>query len=557
LRQSDSLLTPEPVAVWTQSADSRPVIDAVLRLYGAANAGERRGAPAAIVSLERLATLSEATRAVLVESGPLFLFPEREGALARDTAFALRTVTGMALNTSESRQAREYRFEPHADIAPFVGMTLLEDAPRIVSSVERPVSPAVPLVSAEPGCVFLSTVARGHPVFLSFVTLAHDRAGPLKKEFRAGRFMGSLPLMHFVRRALGDAAWRTPELRACFMIDDPNLRLRRYGRLDLRELEAAALEYDFHVSIAMIPLDYRKTRPGAADLFRKHPDRLSLVMHGVDHLKREFEANVPEPAAESKLALGIARMEAHRRLTGIDHAHAMTFPHGVCGPTWLSAMRNVGLDAAIASRAHPFRDEAHIADPLYECRPAETSFRGFPVVNRFKAEEAKEGLLFQSWLGKPLIVYTHHEFFREGVTPLVEIAKFLDARVNPRWESPAQILRSNYQVRERAGQVAVSIFSNRVVLPAQLSERLVSLLKPGEDFQPDERASANSSEITLAHVPGIGLLASLGDMAPGDLDVRMGPARNAAEPSSLRPALRSRLRRLATEMRDQALGLIG
>lgn len=556
MRQSDSPLTPESVAVWTQGVGSHPTIDAVLRLHGATDAGERQDACAAIVSLERLATLPEAAGAGLVNSGPVFLFPERDIVAARDFANALRTL-GIALEISEPRRTQEYRFEARADVAPFAGMTLREDAPRTVCAIERPVAPAIPLVSADVGCVCLRVVTGGHPVFLSFVSLVRDRARLLKEEFHAGRFMGLLPLMLFVRSALGDAAWQTPEPRACFMIDDPNLRLRRYGRLDLRELEAAAREHDFHASIAMIPLDYRKTRPQAADLFRKHPDRLSLVMHGVDHLKREFEANVPESAAEAKLAAGIARMAAHRHATGIDHAHAMTFPHGVCSPTWLSAMRNVGLDAAIASHAHPFRNEAQIEDPLYECFPAETSFRGFPVVNRFKAEEAKEDLLFQSWLGKPLIVYTHHEFFRDGMDRLSEIAQFLDARVNPRWESPARILRSNYQIREEAGQVAVRVFSNRVALPAQLAEGLGSLLKPGEDFQPDERASVNGSEIALAHVPSSGLLASLGDVGAGDLDVRFGPARQPAEPSTLRPALRSRLRRLATELRDQAFGVIG
>ena len=77
----------------------------------------------------------------------------------------------------------------------------------------------------------------------------------------------------------------------------------------------------------------------------------------------------------------------------------MTFPHGGCNSTWLDAMRSTGFHAAFAARALAFKPEADIHDPLYEMYPAEMTFHGFPIVNRFGAERPKEALLFRHGSG--------------------------------------------------------------------------------------------------------------------------------------------------------------
>ena len=130
--------------------------------------------------------------------------------------------------------------------------------------------------------------------------------------------------------------WDRETNRATFMVDDPNLRRSRYGYMDLSRLVAESKRHNFHTSIAMIPLDYKKTRKAAADIMLRNPDRLSLVMHGVDHLHGEFAAPVRPQVAETMLLQGLARMDLHERRTGLRHARAMTFPHGLCNKIWMA-----------------------------------------------------------------------------------------------------------------------------------------------------------------------------------------------------------------------------
>lgn len=51
----------------------------------------------------------------------------------------------------------------------------------------------------------------------------------LLEYFQPGRFLRLLPLLNFLRELTEDIAWTVPPLRACIMLDDPNLHRRSYG----------------------------------------------------------------------------------------------------------------------------------------------------------------------------------------------------------------------------------------------------------------------------------------------------------------------------------------
>jgi hypothetical protein len=312
--------------------------------------------------------------------------------------------------------------------------------------------------------------------------------------------------------------------------------------MDLRAVVRAGEAHGFHTAIAMIPIDYASTRRRVAELVRRHADRLSLVPHGVDHRTREFKADVTPAQARERLLQGVARMEEHRRRSGLDHAHAMTFPFGHCNPTWMRAMREIGFDGAFASRAHPFRSEEEIDEPLFEMLPAELSFEGFPMINRFRAEDPVEALLFQAWLGKPLVIYTHHDFFREGTGRAEEIAAYLNRRVGPEWSSLAAILESNVQTRGDA----LRAFANSVRVP----DGIGVVAKPAAGLPDDEAVFAGVHELP-ARRTARGIAAEL---EPGAARrVRFGPRRRPVADQRLRIAPKARVRRLATEARDQGL----
>src|SRR5207253_606662 len=143
----------------------------------------------------------------------------------------------------------------------------------------------------EPGDLVLACCG-DRPVWLLRKSLVGDRhlvaAAPdeleanevLRHHIRAGRFLGLLPLVHFLRQISGDAAWVAPPLRASFIIDDPNLHFPSYGYVHYRQLAEHARRYGYHVSVASIPLDFHYVHPVAAGIFRDHPSLLSLTVHG-------------------------------------------------------------------------------------------------------------------------------------------------------------------------------------------------------------------------------------------------------------------------------------
>lgn len=545
-------LEPIPVALVAPPRWDSRLANAALALDGGAIAHETARAP----------------RAVLIAAGadgpdrtrtgghlPTFVVPAAPGPVAAAHAVErFVALAGVPVEALDPAETRAYRCADVPELRPFAGSTLSEEQPRVLPAL-RPADEVEPLVWCERGSVVVR--ARRRDVYLSLAPLPDPGVRLLKREFRPECFLGLLPLLLFARAALGEAGWRVPVgPRACFLVDDPNLRSPRYGFLDLRELLAAALERDFHAALAMITLDFRKTREPAARLLREHADRLSLVLHGIDHRKREFEARVSLPAAERALAGALARMDEHRRATGIEYTRAMTFPHGVCGATWMEAMRNVGLEGAFVSRAFPWTDDDELDDPLYELHPAELGFRSFPVVNRFAAEAPKERLLFQAWLGKPLVVYTHHQFFREGVGRLVELADFLNDVAEPRWTDLGAILRSNYQIRRVRDTTAVRLFSNRASLRLDEPSRDTVLLRPGPGLPSGERASVDGVEIEPEEAPGLGLLATTAVPRQAHVDVRFEPSAPPPAPGRLTPPLRSRLRRLAVELRDHGSALL-
>jgi hypothetical protein len=173
------------------------------------------------------------------------------------------------------------------------------------------------------------------------------------------------------------------------------------------------------------------------------------------------------------------------------------------------------------------------------------------MVNRFKAEDPQEELLFQAWLGKPLIIYTHHGFFRDGMERALEIVDFVNRHVGPTWCGIEAILRANYQRCRRRDGTAVRVFSNHVSIQDAEGDSVGVVLKPGKDVPPDETASVNGEAIdSVLLAEGLRLAALPVDEA--SLTVRFGPARRIATPARVRrPVLTSRLRRLATEARDQ------
>lgn len=132
-----------------------------------------------------------------------------------------------------------------------------------------------------------------------------------------GAFPAFIPLLDFLRELTAGIDYDTPPLQACFMFDDPNLHWPTWGHLSYPQLLRQAVEEDYHVSIATVPLDTWYTHSKAATLFRENPERLSLLVHGIKHTHAELLKPKTEKARARDLAHGlrlIERLESRHRL---------------------------------------------------------------------------------------------------------------------------------------------------------------------------------------------------------------------------------------------------
>jgi hypothetical protein len=492
------------------------------------------------------------------EEIPLFLFPSQsESGLSRDAVRVLRTLGGPELEITNPAPARMYAFSESKLLWPFQGVHLAEEHDRITSAVAPENRGVEPLIFSEHGCTYFTWRRGSQQVFVSLTSPLEAVPAPrLQDEFRPARFAALLPLMLFARMCLGDAEWRTPRPRATVMIDDPNLRFMRYGFLDYRSLVDAAKDRGLHFTIAMSPIDCKKTRDGVARFMTENRRYVSLVPHGIEHLKYEFDREVTMAKAVATLNDGLRRMRFHHIATGVSFPQAMTFPHGQCNSTWLEAMRRTRFQATFATQAFPIKPATDIHDPLVEMYPAEMTFQGFPMINRFPAEEPKDRLLFEAWLGKPLVVYTHHEFFRDGMGPVLAITDFLDRQVNPTWGDIDFILEENYQWR-RAGQTReVRVFSNAVTVAADQGLPVSGVLKPRALDPTQELARINGAEVGAVEHRELGLI--LHDLAAtrDELVVSFEPRPGAETAHPYRTPVRAGMRRLATEIRDHLSAVV-
>ena len=266
-----------------------------------------------------------------------------------------------------------------------------------------------------------------------------------------GWFSRLVPALMFLRYAFGDRCWQPGKKLACFIVDDPLLH-DRHGFLEFDPLLAAMEQEDFATNLAFIPWNYRRSHPRVAELFRKHPRRLSLSIHGCDHTKREFGATAAAPLL-SKARASRARMAKHRELTGVPCDNVMVFPQGTFSTAALRAMKQAGFLAAVNSTPFPIDDppeKLRVRDLL---SPAVTRHSSLPLFLRHYPTRLAEFAL-DLFLGKPALMVEHHDYFRDGYHQLEAFAAQINHLSDSiEWRGLEEIVRNSYLWRTDAGGV--------------------------------------------------------------------------------------------------------
>jgi hypothetical protein len=302
----------------------------------------------------------------------------------------------------------------------------------------------------------------------------------------------------------------------------------------------------------MVPLDGRLVARRVAELFRREP-RLSLMVHGNNHLRWELERAWSPDQRLAMLDQALERLGSFERRTGLPVSRVMAPPHGRCAEASAVAMRSLGYEALCVSRPYPWRDEPPPERPLAGWGVSEIVAGGLPVLPRLQITADPSELVFRALLGQPLIVYGHHGDVSQGLDALDAHADSIDRLGDVRWCSLGEIARSNYSTRVIPGGLELRPYSRLVelVIPSGCSQLRISPPAEGLDMldhpvrwrrSQDEWAGWNA----LSTSQGV-------SVEPGDrLQIALGrpPIRGVARPRRLLVAS-AVARRAATELRDR------
>jgi hypothetical protein len=265
-------------------------------------------------------------------------------------------------------------------------------------------------------------------------------------------FLRIAPAMMFVRYCAGERGWHALHYYANFTIDDPWLR-EPYGYVDYKALLGEMEKHHFHTTIAFIPWNYDRSEPEVASLFRDHPDKFSIAIHGNNHDHKEFtdyrSKSLAVQVGDIKQAL--IRMERFRTLTGIAYDKVMIFPHSIAPEQTIGALKTYNYLATVNSSNVPENatGSGRRAEVL---RPVTLSFEGFPSISRYSAgaKVPEAYLAINQFLGNPLFFYEHSNLFSTGMGAFNHVADEVNKREPAtEWRSLGEIVRHFYVVKLR------------------------------------------------------------------------------------------------------------
>ena len=344
----------------------------------------------------------------------------------------------------------------------------------------------LPIVSAGGSPVFFRCQSQGVDVFVCTSSRMIDVDAPLGRRFYDVKehFCSVVPLVMFIRSTFPEVAWHPQELGACLIIDDPLLK-PRYGFCDFPSLQALMQGHKFSTNISFIPWNWRRTSPSAAEFFRHHSDFFSVSIHGCDHTAGEFGApSVDVLNARARLAQ--SRMRDHEARTGIHHDPVMVFPQGVFSSQCPEVLKRNGFLAAVNTETVPVDSQNSRTRIRDVWDVAITSYGGFPVFTRRYAFHGVENFAFDLLLGKPCLIVSHHDFFKDGGTGLLAlIEKLRSMNCSLRWRSLGEVVRRACRRRAcSADTEEIQMYGTELRIE-NLSDRAIAVRVHKKECQPD------------------------------------------------------------------------
>ena len=349
----------------------------------------------------------------------------------------------------------------------------------------------VPLVTIGGMPFWVLVENNGYKAFLLACSAIADIQEQVNGNIDATEYFSRLvPAAMFLRSVFKSQCWHSKRRFANFIIDDPPLK-RSYGYLNYSDLASTTGKRLFASTIAFIPWNYRRTDQEVTQLFREHPDRLSLCVHGCDHTTAEF-SSTDLAVLNSRVQLASARMDSLNRQEGLLYSKAMVFPQGRFSTEALKALKSNNYLAAVNSSASPVYSLPNrsltVADFL---EPAVTKY-GFPLFSR-RYPAGLEQFAFDLFFGKPVLVVEHHAYLKDGGGRLAAFIAGLNSLARLQWSGLHEIITRSYVEREISDDIAAcTLYANDHVIENHVDrERTFMVSKSEVDDVPIQNVLVN------------------------------------------------------------------
>jgi len=390
----------------------------------------------------------------------------------RATEHALQFLCGHANLSLQEAPAGKVSLRISAELAdmagPMAGLEVLsslrkEDAVLVGVAAE---SSFATVMAARGFPVFVRSEQSGVPFFFcasSHMVDMDQTVGPGFYDVK-DHFCSVVPLVMFLRLMFPNIAWQPQELGACLIVDDPLLR-KRYGACDFGQLRDLMRRHDFTTNIAFIPWNWRRTSSIAGEFFRNEFERYSVSIHGCDHIGAEFGATSLE-ILDTRAKLAQSRMRNHEARTGIHHDPVMIFPQGVFSSVCPEVLKRNGFLAAVNTETVPVDSQCAQTRIRDVWDVAIMSYGSFPIFTRRYPFHGLENFAFDLLLGKPCLIVSHHDYFKNRGTMVIElIGKLQSLNCHLRWRPLGEVIRRACRRRvSRTGVEEAEMYGNEFLI---------------------------------------------------------------------------------------------
>jgi hypothetical protein len=299
-------------------------------------------------------------------------------------------------------------------------------------------------------------------------------------------FMQLLPVLQFLRKESEEIGWKHPPIRACFTLDDPNLRRPSYGLLNYRELIEQTQKHEFHVAVATIPLDVSGTHSNTVNLIKRNSQHVSLLIHGNNHTRAELGRSRSHERLLAILAQSLSRIEWLEKTTGLRVDRVMVPPQGAFCDGVAPLLLALGFEgAAVAMTSLRDWNPKKANSAIFGLQMTEMTTDGFPLVRRIQLSAACEGdVVISAMLGAPIVFGGHHDCAARGLDLLSDCTATVNSLGDVQWCSVETILRSNYLSRRENCRLWIRPYSCRLELRAPEGVSSMVIVGPhGVDLQ--------------------------------------------------------------------------